>query len=332
MAVRWDAERKQYVSEFCQRGIRVFQRMPRGVTKAQADEWEVKKRRELFETGPLGNRPEITLAAAIGLWLQNNHRKNRRKAESEARQWEPWVEGKLLRDAPEVAQRAVTEWTAASSAAKTRTTSAPVFARHAPATINRRLCILKAAAKYAWKQGLIAENVSGRITMLKENNQRELYLTKAQVASLMKCAPSETARTAIGVAAWTGLRASELLALTRDCLRRDTIMVPTSKSGKPRIVPLSATARRLLASQQVPLPISYWTLRKEFLVARKAAGLPKQVTFHTLRHTCASWLINQGIDMYVVAKILGHSTASYTVQRYAHLADRTLKRAMARLK
>jgi integrase len=66
------------------------------------------------------------------------------------------------------------------------------------------------------------------------------------------------------------------------------------------------------------------------LVARKKAGMP-HLRFHDLRHTCASWLINAGVDLYTVGKILGHS-GPQTTARYAHLADATLKKAMARLK
>lgn len=332
MAVKWDAERKQYVSEFCQRGIRIFQRMPHGITKAQADEWEVKKRRELFEVGPLGNRPEITLPAAIGLWLQNNRRKNQAKALSEAKQWEPWVKGRLLREAPEVAQAAVKEWSRGQSVEDAKRRSRrPMSARIASsATINRRLCVLKAAAKMAWKQGLIAENVSGRITLFRENNMREIYLTRAQVMTLASKAPSPECRSAILIAAWTGLRASEVLALPATATRAATLSVlqTNSKSGKPRSVPIHASLRPLLSS--LPLPLSYWQLHKQFLVARKGAGL-KGLRFHDLRHTAASWLINADVDLYTVGKILGHA-GPQTTARYAHLADKTLRRAIARIK
>jgi hypothetical protein len=55
--------------------------------------------------------------------------------------------------------------------------------------MNRRLCVLKATAKYAYKMGWIDENVSGRITLLPEHNRREVYLTPAQVTLLAGHAP-----------------------------------------------------------------------------------------------------------------------------------------------
>lgn len=45
----------------------------------------------------------------------------------------------------------------------------------------------------------------------------------------------------------------------------------------------------------------------------------ERVIFHTLRHTCASWMVMQGINIYLVQKVLGHSTIQVT-ERYSHLA------------
>jgi integrase len=107
-----------------------------------------------------------------------------------------------------------------------------------------------------------------------------------------------------------------------------TVSAMGSKTGKPRLVPVAKSARPYLSA--LPLALDYWQLHKQFLAARKKAGMP-HLRFHDLRHTCASWLINEGVDLYVVGKILGHS-GPQTTARYAHLADKTLKRAMARLK
>lgn len=198
----------------------------------------------------------------------------------------------------------------------------------AASTINRRLALLKAVLKHAWRQGLLDQNLSGRIPLLREDNKREIYLSRSEVAVLASSSPSRTTASAIWLAAFTGLRASELLALTKTHLSRDTVTVERSKTGKPRVVPVPPSARHLLA--ELPLGLSYWQLHREFLVAREKAGMP-HVRFHDLRHTCASWLINAGVDLYTVGKILGHSGPAST-SRYAHLSTQTLEKAMARLK
>lgn len=52
-----------------------------------------------------------------------------------------------------------------------------------------------------------------------------------------------------------------------------------------------------------------------------------KVVFHTLRHSCASWLKNSGVDLDVIGKILGHKTLTMT-QRYSHINDNRLLEAM----
>lgn len=52
----------------------------------------------------------------------------------------------------------------------------------------------------------------------------------------------------------------------------------------------------------------------------------QRVVFHSLRHTFASWLVQNGTPLYTVAKLMGHSTLEMT-QRYSHLAPDTLKKA-----
>ena len=191
---------------------------------------------------------------------------------------------------------------------------------------------MKAVCKHAYKQGLIAENLSGRISLLREDNKREVYLTRGQVKKLASGSTHLPIRYAILIAAYTGLRASELLGATQSNLRRDgqtvSIVVRQSKTGRPRVVPVPPPARRYLSA--LPLGLSYWQLHKGFCAARKAAGMP-HVTFHDLRHTCASWLINARVDLYTVGKILGHS-GPQTTARYAHLSTATLEQAMRRLK
>ena len=53
----------------------------------------------------------------------------------------------------------------------------------------------------------------------------------------------------------------------------------------------------------------------------------QKVCFHSLRHSYASWLVEQGVDLYVVKELLGHSTLALT-ERYSHLANDTLQNAV----
>ena len=93
-------------------------------------------------------------------------------------------------------------------------------------------------------------------------------------------------------------------------------------------VPIPSSVCHLLSG--LPLSLSYWSLRKEFLVARSKAGMP-HIRIHDLRHSTASMLIQNGVDLYTVGKILGHS-GPQTTARYAHLSTATLEQAMRKLR
>jgi integrase len=190
--------------------------------------------------------------------------------------------------------------------------------------------LLKAVCKWAWRKNLIGENLSGRIVTLREPPGKDLWLTRAQVVTLASKAPTERSQSAIWLLAFTGLRASELLRQSSDARRSRvfTISASDSKTRKARIVPVPRAVWTHL--RVLPLECSYWQLRKEFLVARKAAKLPREVTMHTLRHTCATWLLRAGERLSTVADMLGDTVQ--TAKRYAHHEISQAHRAMARLK
>jgi len=119
-----------------------------------------------------------------------------------------------------------------------------------------------------------------------------------------------------------------------------------TKTKKARTIPLNQAARRALLDQrdeqskvglQTPYVFAHidarWrgqriaNLKNSFASACKRAGL-KGVTPHTLRHTCASWLVMAGRPILEVRDILGHSTIKMT-ERYAHLAPENLVDAVS---
>lgn len=309
------------VVEFEQGGIRVFRRMPRGTTLQQAREYETKLRRDIFDETALGRREELTLPAAFGYWLAENRRKSPKSAATEARQWAEYIEGRRVSEAPEIAEKAILAWR--KSGRTHQRPGAPKSAAKS-STINRRLACLKAVLRHAHKMGRHPINLSPGIVMLKEPPAKDLFLTKPQVAAWASRADAQT-KAAIWLMAYTGLRVSELLAQPGGA--KDSLTVADGKTGK-RIVPVAPAARKWL--KHLPIGLSYWVLRNRLNAARDAAKLPPGATAHTLRHTCASWLINEGVDLYTVARILGDTMQ--TAQRYAHLVTDTLARAVGRLR
>jgi site-specific recombinase XerD len=68
--------------------------------------------------------------------------------------------------------------------------------------------------------------------------------------------------------------------------------------------------------------------RFKFFVRKAKLSGRENVSFHTLRHSCASWLIQQGVPLAVVSEILGHSSTEITDQTYSHVGDDAVTEAM----
>lgn len=307
MPVYQDKRGRWHVA-FMQGRRRVHRVCPEGTSKAKAVEWETQLRQQVFKIDRLGEIPDYSLGEAILRYLEEGPQTWRHDLESKARALGPWVVGKMLREAADVAEEYKRD---------TRD-------RHAAATINRRLALLRRVANLAYSEWQwLAEPVGMRIKLLRGEARRETYLSKAQIARLVKAIAHPQARAAVMIAAYAGLRSAEILALRPEDARGGTLHVTTGKTGRLRLVPVVSLLRPWLKL----LPIGLHASTLSHAVARALPG----VRFHDLRHSCASLLINAGVDLYTVGKILGHSQPNVT-QRYAHLQLRTLKKAMNKLK
>jgi integrase len=126
---------------------------------------------------------------------------------------------------------------------------------------------------------------------------------------------------AIKLAVSTGLRRGELLALQWSDVdfERCTLLVRTSKNGRPRTIPMSvSTLNQLQEMKQANgavLPMSANCLKLAFLRARQAVGTTTR--FHDLRHEAISRFFEQGLTMPEVQMISGHRTIGQ-LSRYSH--------------
>jgi integrase len=142
-------------------------------------------------------------------------------------------------------------------------------------------------------------------------------------------------RTLIQAALQTGCREGELLAArVRDFdPHSKTLLIPDSKSGKPRRVPLTEQGASLCANatagkaEDAPMfrrgdgsPWYRMAILRAMAEACKAAKVGGGVTFYTLRHTYASLLVQAGTPLLFVATALGHRDARMVEKHYAHLA------------
>ncbi len=168
------------------------------------------------------------------------------------------------------------------------------------------------------------------VKQFRESAGRTRYLSEEEAKRLILAAAVHLKKIIVA-ALHSGGRLSELLTLRwADVdLERHVIVFrrENTKSRRERVVPidpeLDATLRSLRPGPPADLVFEYngrrmKSLRTAFEHAREKAGVP-DVHFHDLRHTFASWYIQNGGDPYRLQKYLGHSTMAMT-ERYTHLS------------
>ena len=210
----------------------------------------------------------------------------------------------------------------------------------AVASANRLVVMMKYIFNLAikWEEPGVGQNPAHGVRLFTVNNQREHYITPAQIQALFRAVEKSSNPQLIYIIPMlvlTGARKREVLtARWGDLdLGRRLWRIPITKSGKARHVPLSDSVLALLAQvprlDDCPFVFGNPETRRPFAdiffpwnKARQAAGLP-DLRIHDLRHTYASLLVNAGRTLYEVQKLLGHSQIR-TTQRYAHLAPETL--------
>lgn len=208
----------------------------------------------------------------------------------------------------------------------------------APATVNRYLSAMRSCWNWGRTAGLVPQDMlwPSRLLMT-EPRGRTRFLDDAELAQLLDAARghSLTMLAAVVVSLACGVRQSELLRLTwADIdLDRQRMRLMLTKNNEARTVFLPSAAvdalrslRRgpVVGAKHVFLAAAGKPLDKDALAnrwnhVRAAAGL-SDFRWHDLRHSCASFLAQQGANLLEIGAVLGHKSASIT-RRYAHLVE-----------
>lgn len=210
--------------------------------------------------------------------------------------------------------------------------------RLSPQTVSHILSLIHRIIKNAVKYQLYKGDIP-IIEMPKFDNKRQRYLLKSEAERLLYTLNtlSPLWHDISFLALQTGLRASELLnlSISQVSLSKKQLYIFQSKNKLSRVIPLNDDACLILnyyknnKYQYFFLNTNYQPFSQVSPIFKKAVdicGLNSgitdrrlQIVFHSLRHTFASWLVQEGFDLRVVGKLLGHSTSIMT-ERYAHLA------------
>jgi site-specific recombinase XerD len=213
---------------------------------------------------------------------------------------------------------------------------------HTPANFNRYKCSLSHAYKLGVESGKVTENPARMVKLKDENNTRVRFLEPKEETALRhairKLYPEREAE--FDLALNTGLRWAEQYGLEwrHVDLNRNLITLTDTKSGRRQYVPINAAARWALEtlrqvtgrSESVCLTQDHLTFRRWWEKSVLKESGVKDFHWHDLRHTFASRLVMNGVDIYTVSKLLRHGDVK-TSQRYAHLSDVHLQDAVERL-
>jgi site-specific recombinase XerD len=204
---------------------------------------------------------------------------------------------------------------------------------------------LKAVFRWAVETGALSTDPAGTLRLLPDSPPPVRSLTRRELAALLRAAHASVRDvTIITLLAQTGLRVSELTALTWDAVtireRSGQVEVRQGKGGRRRVVPLTLTARQALQrwrDTQGPVsttarvfPLTPRAVQKALARYSRQEGLERPVMPHMLRHTFAKHLVDAGVSLDRVAALAGHASLS-TTALYTRPTQADLEAAVARV-
>lgn len=219
-------------------------------------------------------------------------------------------------------------------------------------TINVDMRGIKAAFTWAYKYDLIDKNPFKGQDFLFDVESTKRAFTVEEINRLLNVTEDRNIGLVIRLTYFTGMRLGEVSGLTWNYVHLDGnpfLHIPKelSKSGKPRDIPLGAKAlsvvkdlKRTLEQKKQKNPVVYENRPPEetYLIQKKRgwgkycdrsiqdmfrkvmneAGLPKELTFHCLRHSFATHILSKNANLFGVSKLLGHSDTKVTQDFYDH--------------
>lgn len=211
------------------------------------------------------------------------------------------------------------------------------------ASINRYYMSIRSFCRFLRKTKALPEDITLDISAPMFRQNAPYVPTVAEIIRLLDTPNRETQsgrrdRAILELLYSSGLRASELCDLAINDCAGFQVMVKQGKRGKTRTVPITQGAHDAIAqyiqqdrgTKAGPLfqTVMGKKLRRQLLCKAirqygKKAGI-EAITTHTLRHACATHLLDQGADLRLIQEVLGHSSIAST-QRYTHLSSNKIQ-------
>lgn len=213
----------------------------------------------------------------------------------------------------------------------------------APSTVSRSIASIKAFAQYLRNNGIIQEDISVSLKAPRIEKKLPGILSVDEVECLLaqpgdKSAKDIRDKAMLELLYATGIRVTELTTLKVSEVNMKYSYIECRDNGRERIIPFGKNAKkaleRYLGGARISMlkgndsdilftncsgsPMSrqgFWKLIKFYA---KKAGINSEITPHTIRHSFAAHLVENGADLHAVQEMMGHSDIS-TTQLYANL-------------
>jgi site-specific recombinase XerD len=202
------------------------------------------------------------------------------------------------------------------------------------------------ALRFFFRVTLRRHDIIEHTAFIHEPRKLPVVLSPQEVARLLDAAPGLKYKAALSVAYGAGLRAAEVVSLKVDDIdsERMVIRVEQGKGRKDRNVMLSphllellrawykaAQPRGWLFPGQSPVnPLTTRQFNRACHTAARTADIKKRVSPHTLRHSFATHLLEQNVDIRVIQVLLGHANLD-TTALYTRVATKTIREVMSPL-
>lgn len=306
MSVYFDKNADRYRISIQRGGKRLARYAEKGSSREDAIQYEAKLLRDYFLTDKLGKTADRPVAEAIKRWLDEEveHYKSKEKTTSHILQLMDFVIGRPVSEIHVVAEEYAKKHRKLLS----------------PGTINRRLSMLRLIANLCYKKWDWLDRPLGqKIKLLKESEGRVPLLSQAELNAILGACQNEPARVAIRLAAYCGLRAEEIQKLRPEHVKKDHLWLAFEQKAGVSIETVPIPDSFSLKPSMVPIGIHHRTVSVYFRRALAEIGRD-DLRFHDLRHAYGSWLVQNGVDLYLTGKLLRHKSLAST-KRYAHFAD-----------
>ena len=223
-----------------------------------------------------------------------------------------------------------------------------------PATVSRNIASIKAWIHFMMDEGVIKEDITRTLKVPKIEKKIPEIMTMNEVVTLLEQPvgnnPKEIRDKAMLELLYaTGIRVTELISLKMEDLNLQMNYIICNDGNKERMIPFGAKARMALmrylegvrddmledsgsnilfvnCSGKAMSRQGFWKLIKFYA---KKAGITEDITPHTLRHSFAAHLVENGADLRSVQEMLGHSDIS-TTQIYANMNQNKLREVYKR--